>query len=114
MFEDLTRMTALRVGNLYANYQVISTSASFEEQVAMCRAILYEDNGLGQEDGEPPTMKGMTRRNCALALGKSTEHNVSTVYFTEQTYTPTNWEGESFTYYQTVKRILPHFEKHNY
>ena len=53
---------------------------SFEDQVDLCRKILYWHNSLDTEE-EPVRMVQDVRKKCGLALGKETTKNVRNYLF---------------------------------
>ena len=76
VYRNLDRVEALRVSSLFRSAQPVEDKLTLQEEVDICRAILYEDNLLEPED-EPVRMTASTRKKCALALGKSATYNVS-------------------------------------
>lgn len=76
VYQNLDKVEALRVASLHRCGQPAVDKPCLQEEVAVCRSILYDDNNLDVED-EPCTMTASTRRKCSLALGENGSFNVS-------------------------------------
>ncbi|XP_030854113.1 uncharacterized protein LOC115929377 [Strongylocentrotus purpuratus] len=74
VYQNLDKVEALRVASLHRCGQPAVDKPCLQEEVAVCRSILYDDNNLDVED-EPCTMTASTRRKCSLALGKNGSFN---------------------------------------
>nr|XP_054758149.1 uncharacterized protein LOC129264313 [Lytechinus pictus] len=74
VYHNLNRIEALRVASLFRIGQPVEEGLSLQEEVAICRSILYSDHGL-EVDAHPPKMTAPTRKHCAVALGRSDAKN---------------------------------------